>query len=238
MALADLTHPELSDGRRRVGDALVRVSSTRGAMATLGVGPTLRGEVERNTTLWTNPAARAAIIYTGVLYDAARMSTWSAPMLARAAQRVRIISALWGALSPTDLIPAYRLSMTTQLPRLGALGSFWKDRLGASLDRLAADGVVVDCRSATYLSVFTPTQAPVVSVRVVRDRQGQRSVVSHMAKHTRGVLTGHLTALDQVPHTPNDVADVAAQLIGGALADVALEHLRANSYQLTLAIAG
>jgi cytoplasmic iron level regulating protein YaaA (DUF328/UPF0246 family) len=121
VSLGSLSHPELSDARRRVGDALVRVSGTRGAMAALGVGPSLAAEVARNTTLWINPTAPAATVYAGVLYEAARAHVWDARMLARAHERVRIVSALWGALSPTDKIPAYRLSMATPLPRLGTL---------------------------------------------------------------------------------------------------------------------
>lgn len=238
VALADLSHPELSDGRRRVGDALARVSASRSALATLGVGASLRPDVERNTTLWTNPAARAATIYTGVLYDAARMAAWPQPMLVRAAQRVRIISALWGAVSPTDIIPAYRLSMTTQLPRVGPLASFWRARLGAALDPLAQDDVVVDCRSAAYASVWTPADAPCVTVRIMRERDGVRTVISHMAKHTRGVLAAHLTALDTAPQSPLDVADAAAALIGDALVDVALTRGRGGAHELTLVIAG
>lgn len=238
VALADLTHPELSDGRRRVGDALIRVSGTRSALATLGVGPSLRADVERNTTLWTNPAARAATVYTGVLYDAARMAAWPPPMLARAAQRVRIISALWGALSPTDIIPAYRLSMTTRMPRLGALAAFWKPLLGEALDPLAQGKVVIDCRSSAYASVWAPAAAPLVTVRVLRDRDGVRTVISHMAKHTRGILAGHLTALEAPPETPQDVADAAATLVGDALVDVSLTRANGCAHELTLVIAG
>jgi len=238
VALADLSHPELSDGRRRVGDALVRVSASRSALTTLGVGASLRAEVERNLTLWTNPAARATTIYTGVLYDAARMASWPQPMLVRAAQRVRIISALWGAVSPTDLIPAYRLSMSTRMPRIGALAAFWRPRLGEALDPLAQDKVVVDCRSATYSSVWTPTDAPWVTVRVMRDKDGVRTVVSHMAKHTRGILAAHLTALETPPRTPQDVADAAAALVGQALVDISLTRANGGAHELTLVIAG
>ncbi len=238
VALADLTHPELSDGRRRVGDALVRLSGTRGALATLGVGASLRPEVERNTTLWLNPAARAATVYTGVLYDAARMASWPQPMLVRASQRVRIISALWGALSPTDTIPAYRLSMATRMPRLGALATFWKAHLGEALDPLAQDKVVVDCRSSAYSAVWMPSDAQWVTVRVMRDTDGVRTVVSHMAKHTRGILAAHLTASESPPESPQDVADAAAALIGDALVDVSLIRAKDGPHELSLVIGG
>lgn len=238
VALAELSHPELSDARRRVGDALVRASGSRGALQTLGVGASLAPEVTRNTTLWSNPAARAASVYTGVLFDAARMSSWNAAMLARAAQRVRIISALWGAVSPIDSIPAYRLSMGTRLPRLGTLATFWRPHLAHPLGELASGKVVVDCRSSTYAAAWSPVDAPWVSVKVMRERDGVRSVVSHMAKHTRGVLAAHLTSMETPPATPGDVADAAAALVGSALVDVSLIKTRGGVHELTLVISG
>lgn len=236
VSLSTLSHPGLSDPRRRVGDTLVRMSAARGAMTTLGVGPSLAVEVLRNTTLWSNPAAPAATVYAGVLYDAAQASTWDARMLARSHDRIRIISALWGAVSPMDKIPAYRLSMSTTMPRLGALTNFWRRYLGDALDPLAAGSVVVDCRSSAYAAAWRPSESPWVMVKVLRDRDGTRSVVSHMAKYTRGLLTAHLLTLDSVPSTPSDVADAAAALVGTHLVDLSLVAHPTGPHELTLVI--
>lgn len=238
VALSALSHPELSDTRRRVGDALVRVSRTRGALAALGVGASLEAEVRHNTTLWENMAAPAAAVYSGVLYDAAQAASWDARMQARAHERVRIVSALWGAISPTDKIPAYRLSMTTSLPRLGPLTSVWRRHLDATLRPLAGGGVVVDCRSSAYMATWSPSDAPWVAVKVLRDRDGYRSVVSHMAKHARGLLTAHLLTLDAVPQTPAEVADAAAAMIGTHLVDLSLVASPKGPHELTLVIGG
>ncbi len=236
VALSSLSHPELSDTRRRVGDALVRVSGTRGALATLGVGASLADEVRHNTTLWDNPSAPAATVYTGVLYGAAQAASWDARMQARANERIRIISALWGAISPTDKIPAYRLSMATPMPRLGGLAGLWRRHLDAALRPLVGDGVVVDCRSSAYTAAWSAIDAPWVAVRVLRDRDGARSVVSHMAKQTRGLLTAHLLTLGTVPRTPSDVADAAATMIGTHLIDLSLVTTAKGPDELTLVI--
>jgi cytoplasmic iron level regulating protein YaaA (DUF328/UPF0246 family) len=211
--LSSLSAPELNPVRKRVGDALVAASARRNAFEVLHVGPGLAHEVARNTSLWTNPAAIAASVYTGVLYDAARASEWSGETLARAAERVRIISALWGVLSPEDAIPAYRLSMGTTLGRLGPLGSLWRQKLGQSLSAAASDGIVVDCRSSAYAAVWKPRDpASLLQVRVERELNGKRAVVSHHAKHTRGLLTGALVESVSAPTTPEQVADVATRL--------------------------
>jgi cytoplasmic iron level regulating protein YaaA (DUF328/UPF0246 family) len=158
-----------------------------------------------------------------VLYEAADAATWTGPTLDRAATRVRIVSALWGLLSPADAIPAYRLSMGTALPRLGGLAAFWRPRLGPVLDGLTDGRLVVDCRSSGYAAAWAGRGREVLGVRVLRELDGRRAVVSHMAKHTRGLLAGALVKADAVPQTPQDVADAARTLLADALVDVALE---------------
>ncbi len=236
--LARVSHEGLADARRRVGDTLTKVSGQRNALTALGVGASLAQEVARNTSLWTNPTAPAAQVYTGVLYDAAGMASWNTATRERAASRVRIISALWGALSPADLIPAYRLSMGTSLGRIGALGAFWRKHLAEPLDSLADGSLVVDCRSASYVAAWRPTDAPWVAVKMMRDVNGKRSVVSHMAKHTRGLLASHLVKANAVPACAHDLADAARDLVGRALVDVSLTTSAKGPHTLTVVIAG
>ncbi|MFV0286110.1 MAG: YaaA family protein [Demequina sp.] len=229
--MAALSHPSLTGARERVGAALAKVSGQRNAFDVLDVGPSLHDEVERNRSLWTNPADVAARVYSGVLYDAAGAADWDGTSLARAAERIRIISALWGAVSPADRIPAYRLSMSTSLGRIGALASFWRQHLAADLSHLAGDGIIVDCRSSSYVAAWRPTGHPCVAVRVERELHGKRSVVSHMAKHTRGLLAGALVAADTAPATASDVADVARALPG-------VIDLVSTDKELTIVLAG
>nr|WP_296667311.1 peroxide stress protein YaaA [Demequina sp.] len=238
MDLASLSHPGLAPHRRRVGDALARSSGQRNAMHVLGAGASLAAEVDRNRTVWDNPAAASSTVYSGVLYDAAGMAEWDGAMLDRARHHVRTVSALWGAVSPVDRIPAYRLSMATSLGRIGPLATFWRRHLPAELDALAAGRLVVDCRSASYVAAYRPAEAPWVTVGVQRELAGRRAVVSHMAKHTRGLLAAHLMGDDALPETAADLADAAAGMIGDALVDVTLVTRTTGPDELTLVIAG
>ena len=67
-----LSFPELAATRESVLTALVRLcrGDVDAAAATLGLGPTQRGEVGANTLLRTEPCAPAIEVYTGVLYEA------------------------------------------------------------------------------------------------------------------------------------------------------------------------
>ncbi|GAA4728962.1 peroxide stress protein YaaA [Isoptericola chiayiensis] len=218
--LTALTAAELTAHRETVLDALAAVSARDDATTALKVGASLADEVARNTTLRTAPTAPATDVYTGVLYAAAGLGDLDGDAAARAAADVRIFSGLWGVVAPADRIPAYRLSMGVTLPGVGGLATAWRPHLDAALAQRAAGDVVVDCRSAAYVSAWKPATtgdlaADWVAVRVVRETDGVRTAVSHNAKHTRGVLTGHLLRrAGSPPSSADELLDAARELDG------------------------
>ncbi|SFK03600.1 YaaA family protein [Cellulomonas sp. KH9] len=219
-----LSHGGLTPVREKVLDALVAVSGRPDACDVLGVSAGLADEVARNVGLRGAPAARASRVYTGVLYGAAGLDALTPAARARAVGSVRVVSALWGLLTVDDVVPAYRLSMGTDLPGIGPLAAAWRGPLGVELGDAADGGLVVDCRSAAYRAAWTPPAGACwVDVRVLREVDGRRSVVSHHAKHTRGVLTRHLvTRRGRAPRDAEELADAASALVGGALHAVEL----------------
>jgi cytoplasmic iron level regulating protein YaaA (DUF328/UPF0246 family) len=201
--LPSLSFPALTAVREQVLDTLSKVSAADDAYDVLGVGPSLQPEVDRNTRWRSEPAVPVSELYAGVLYDALGYATLSAGSKRRAGNRLLVVSAAWGALRMADRVPPYRLSMGATLPGLGPLASVWRDPLAAALSDI--DGVIVDCRSSTYAAAWRPTgeqAAKWVAVNVVRERDGVRSVVSHNAKHTRGLVARHLLESGKDPGTP------------------------------------
>lgn len=209
--LGALSFPELSATRRSVLTALVKVSALPDAVQALGVGASLAAEVERNRRIEELPAAPAHAVYTGVLYDALGWPALSPGAKRRAGRRVLIASAVWGLVRPQDRIPPYRLSIDVDLPGIGPLSAAWRPVAGPSLAEAAGPrGLVVDCRSSGYAAA-APTAGPLAArtaaVRVLREVDGRRSVVSHMAKHTRGEVTRHLLELPADPRRPEELAE-------------------------------
>jgi cytoplasmic iron level regulating protein YaaA (DUF328/UPF0246 family) len=240
--LPSLSSPALTATREAVLDALVAVSARPDAVEVLGVGAGIAGEVARNAHLRTAPAVAARHVYTGVLYAAAGLDRLTPAARTRAADAVRVVSGLWGLVGPEDRIPAYRLSMGVDLPGIGPLAAAWRAPLAAELDpRADAGELVVDCRSAAYLAAWKPARAAQgawVQVRVLREVDGRRSVVSHHAKHTRGVLTRHLVSRrGAAPATPRDLARVAAELVGSELLAVELDAPARGGATLSLVVA-
>ena len=211
--LDSLSHPELAPARAAIIKELIEVSGADAALDILKAGERIRPEVEAQRRLWEAPCAPAREVYTGVLYEAAQL---------REGDDVVIFSGLFGVTSGADLIPAYRLSMNVKLPRAGALKSFWRKQLVRGFLPAPRESdpteVTVDMRSGAYL-VWNPP-GPWWDVRV-RDSSGK--VITHMAKHYRGLLTRALLDTGS-----DDVLTVAAEL--GA---VAVES-DGNRHHLTL----
>jgi cytoplasmic iron level regulating protein YaaA (DUF328/UPF0246 family) len=151
--------------------------------------------------LLTAPAARAATVYTGVLFGRLRLPE----LPARARRRVLIFSGLWGVLRPDDRIPAYKLPIGEKVSGIGPLAAWWRPALGELLpDR----GLVLDLRSAAYAAAWRPARATVVAVRGFTERpDGSRTVISHMAKRVRGDVA---RAVLEAGGRPRGAADVLA----------------------------
>ena len=213
--LASLTHPALTDVRRRVIDTLVEVSHREDAAELLGLGHTQTDLLERNRRLATAPTARAYRVYTGVLFDALGFATLSPAARRRATGRVAVTSSVFGLVRPTDRIPAYRLSGDTSLPGLGPVAGAWRDVLGEAIEESLGRGLLVDLRSGTYAGFWRPPATlarRVATVRVLHEAGGVRKVVSHFNKATKGRIVRALLEDGRDPRSPAALADVLRDL--------------------------
>jgi cytoplasmic iron level regulating protein YaaA (DUF328/UPF0246 family) len=156
------------------------------------------------------PAAPAAEVYTGVLYQRLDLAGLSAAARRRAAKRVLIASALWGFVRPTDRIPYYRLPPSTKLDGVGPLAAWWRPALAAAMPDEPAE-TIVDMRSGAYASAWKPKHATLLSVRAFREERGKRKAVSHMAKAVRGDVARALLLAKREPKTADEVAAVATE---------------------------
>lgn len=213
--LSSLSHPVLTDVRRRVVDTLATASERPDAADLLGIGRTQHDLLERNRTLTVAPTARADRVYTGVLYDALGFDSLSLAARRRSASRVAITSSVFGLVRPTDRIPAYRLSGDTTLPGLGPVAGVWRSVLGDAVHDALGGGLLVDLRSGTYAAFWRPPVGlarRVATVRVLHESNGRRVVVSHFNKATKGRIVRALLEDGRSPRTPAALAAVLRDL--------------------------
>ncbi|GMA31621.1 hypothetical protein GCM10025875_16130 [Litorihabitans aurantiacus] len=120
---------------------------------------------------------------------------------------VLIASPLLGMVGPADPVPASRLAMGT-VPGVGGLGPFWRPAIEEALAQRADGELVVDVRSSEFAPLWRPpASATWVTVRIEQEVDGERRVVSHFAKHLRGVLVRHL--LRRRGAEPSDLRSLA-----------------------------
>jgi len=95
--------------------------------------------------------------------------------------------------------------MRVDLPSLGPLATHWRGPLAGQLEAAAGRGLVVDARSSTYATAWTPRGA--TAQRWVRI---EVPGATHLAKHTRGLVARHLCVAGVDSRTPRQLAEVVA----------------------------
>jgi cytoplasmic iron level regulating protein YaaA (DUF328/UPF0246 family) len=154
--------------------------------------------------LRTAPAAPAAEIYTGVLFQRLRLLE----LPTKAQRQVLIASFLWGMVRPEDRIPHYRFSPKARLDGVGPPATYWRPALAEALPDKEGD-LIVDMRSGAYVAAWKPKHATLLSVRALTEQDGERKAVSHMAKAVRGEVARALLEAKKPPTSPEDAVALA-----------------------------
>ena len=186
--LKKLPFPELTPIRQQVIDALVTLSTQhpKKAAEVLELGPTQQALLEINQGITTAHSAPAMHIYTGVLFDHFDFASLTTKAQERANQSTLIASALFGFIYPNSPIPAYRLSGSTVIPRLGPLPAVWKPALTQVFDSFSNE-LIVDMRSGTYTKLAPlPRTENCIELKVMTMVKGVRKSVTHFNKATKG----------------------------------------------------
>jgi cytoplasmic iron level regulating protein YaaA (DUF328/UPF0246 family) len=201
--LAALSFPELTKARQRLVTKLQSLARRQPGRLrdALDLSPRQRGEIEHDASLTTAATLPALELYTGVVYEALGYASLRGADRRRADESLVVASALFGLVRPADRLPPYRLSGSTVLPGFGGLAPLWRPVLEPVL--AGSDGLVVDLRSGSYTALARVPHA--VAVRVLREQDGRRTVVSHDNKYTKGRLARALC--QSGARTVRDVAD-------------------------------
>jgi cytoplasmic iron level regulating protein YaaA (DUF328/UPF0246 family) len=151
--------------------------------------------------LETSKPTPALSVYTGVLYQALDWASLSAAAKKRGETSIAIISAKYGVVRPGDRIESYKEKIDNKK---------MKGVVAAKLDPVKT-GLIVDCRSSTYKTVWHAPVDITVEIRVSTVVDGVRTVVTHMSKKTRGEITRWLLQSRSMPKTPEDLYAIVSE---------------------------
>jgi cytoplasmic iron level regulating protein YaaA (DUF328/UPF0246 family) len=137
----------------------------------------------------------AVLAFAGDVYDGLQAGTLGTADFTWAQQHLVILSGLYGALRPLDLLQPYRLEMGTALKTTGAkdLYGYWGDTVAEHLNTLQADEekpVVVNLASQEYsrVALRPALRARVVECVFEEVRDGEPRIISFFAKKARGLM--------------------------------------------------
>lgn len=157
---------------------------------------TLQRFKQWHTPFTTDNAKAALFAFKGAVYSAMEKERYDENDLAYAQDHLRILSGLYGALRPLDLIQPYRLEMKTRLenPRGDNLYLFWGDRITRKLNELLkeqTEQVIVNLASNEYFKSVNPKflKGRILDINFKESKEGKTRVIAIFAKRARGMMT-------------------------------------------------
>ena len=142
----------------------------------------------------------AIFAFDGDVYRGLDAQTLDARALARLADRVRILSGLYGLLRPFDALRPYRLEMGTKLKgeTIQSLPDFWKANVTNALNDLLIGGPLINLASNEYFAAvdLKSIEAPVISPVFKDLKNGDYKVISFYAKRARGLMARFIVETD------------------------------------------
>ena len=143
----------------------------------------------------SNSAKPAVLTFNGDVYRGLDAESLSAQDLEFAQDHLRILSGLYGMLSPMDALQPYRLEMGVKFenPRGKNLYEFWDDKISKQINAGAASSgsdAVLNLASNEYFKVVKKKalKLPVISPKFVEEKNGKSRVISFYAKYARGLM--------------------------------------------------
>lgn len=140
-----------------------------------------------------NQRKPALLAFNGNVYDKLNAISFNKDEIAFAAKHLRIFSALYGILSPLDIIQPYRLDMNSQL--IEGLYGFWKENVTREIAKLLKtnNNILINLASAEYFKIIDPQQLPagcrIITPVFKQEHHGSYITKGLFAKQARGLMT-------------------------------------------------
>lgn len=138
---------------------------------------------------------QALFAFKGDVYTGLEAETLSKEQVEYAQSHLRMLSGLYGLLSPLDLMQPYRLEMGTKLanPKGKDLYAFWGNTITEALQSAIdeqGDSVLVNLASDEYFNAVKTKnlQATIIKPIFLDEKNGKYKQISFYAKKARGMM--------------------------------------------------
>ena len=165
----------------------------------MGISPKLASESLQLIKQWDhNFLYRAVEIFDGEVYRGLAVDSLSDQENAILNSRLRILSGLFGLLSPNDLVSPYRLEMKTKLrvKKADQLYRFWGNKIANQLSQDTE--YLINLASDEYSKVVVPywDKTKIITPVFMEENEGKPKVVMMYAKNARGKMARFIVKND------------------------------------------
>ena len=144
----------------------------------------------------SNTAKPALLVFKGDVYQGLQAEDFNKQDMTFAQKHLRILSGLYGALKPLDVMKPYRLEMGTKLQINGSknLYEFWGEKItDMMVNEISENGsdTLINLASEEYFKSLSNIRNKVnVISPIFKDyKNGQFKIISFYAKKARGLMT-------------------------------------------------
>jgi cytoplasmic iron level regulating protein YaaA (DUF328/UPF0246 family) len=144
-------------------------------------------------------AKQALFAFKGDVYTGISAVQFSEEDIHYAQEHLRMLSGLYGALKPLDLIQPYRLEMKTKLenPRGNNLYQFWGDRITQNINKTLEthqEKTLINLASNEYFKAVKPKLliGRLLTINFKEEKNGKTRVIAIFAKRARGMMTDYI----------------------------------------------
>lgn len=156
------------------------------------------------------PQKQAIYAYNGDVYNNIDTETLTSDSVAHSQKHLRILSALYGVLKPLDMIKAYRLEMSTKIPKLAPRGMnlFWQKSITNHINselRTHKNKFLINIASNEYSASIDNTllDVPIINIHFMETRNGKLKNIALNSKRARGMFADYIIR-NQLDH-PDEI---------------------------------
>jgi cytoplasmic iron level regulating protein YaaA (DUF328/UPF0246 family) len=186
-----LTQPRHAKEAKAIMKALRSLPGAQLEKVMAAKGKLLQEVIDMHAQWEKSPSFPAAAIYNGDAYTRLSARSWSHETWDFAQSHLWILSGLYGALKPTDVVQSYRLMVGapwTPHDKFKNLYDHWRQPIQADLAQIQPE-VIVNCASQEYSAMIEGwTQCPIIHIDFKVKKGDKLTSVSSFSKQARGEL--------------------------------------------------
>lgn len=174
---------------------LAKLMKISDKLSVLNVDRYIKWEQEHNL----KNSRQSVLTFSGNVYRGLRAEDFNDEQLKFSQKHLRILSGLYGALRPLDLIQPYRLEMGIKLksPKGKDLYEFWRDKLTCYFNEELSfhdNPILINLASKEYSSVLDINnfKGKIIDIVFKEYKNGTYKIISTNAKKARGLMAKYI----------------------------------------------